>query len=82
MAVHCRAGLGRTGTLIGLYMMHEFEVDFRTALAWLRMCRPGSVVGEQQQFLQKMEHDLGKVMMGKEKWLKSDLKEINEEEVE
>ena len=56
LAVHCRAGLGRTGTLIGLYMMYKYEAfDVKSIIAWLRMCRPGSVVGEQQQFLVSMQ---------------------------
>lgn len=45
LAVHCRAGLGRTGTLIGLYMMHTHKCSARAAIGWLRLCRPGSVVG-------------------------------------
>ena len=45
LAVHCRAGLGRTGTLIGLYMMYKFHCSARAAIGWLRLCRPGSVVG-------------------------------------
>lgn len=52
LAIHCRAGLGRTGTLIGLYIMYKHGWSAKQAIAWLRLCRPGSVVGEQQQFMQ------------------------------
>lgn len=45
VAVHCRAGLGRTGTLIGLYIMHKFGFDARPLIAWMRICREGMVVG-------------------------------------
>ena len=47
LAVHCRAGLGRTGTLIGLYIMHKYGASAKEAIAWLRLCRQGSVVGDQ-----------------------------------
>ena len=47
VAVHCRAGLGRTGTLIGLYIMHKFGFDAKALIAWMRICRPGMVVGVQ-----------------------------------
>ena len=46
-----QAGLGRTGTLIGLYMMKHFGFTARETLGWLRIVRPGSVIGPQQQFL-------------------------------
>jgi hypothetical protein len=41
VAVHCRSGLGRTGTLIGLWLMRHRGFAAREAIAWVRIVRPG-----------------------------------------
>lgn len=55
IAVHCKAGLGRTGSLIGAYIIKHFHMTAREAIAWMRICRPGSVIGQQQGWLERIE---------------------------
>lgn len=55
VAVHCKAGLGRTGVLIGLFLMKHFSFTANEALGYLRLVRPGSVIGPQQHFLRDWE---------------------------
>eukprot|EP00293_Proteomonas_sulcata_P005833 CAMPEP_0184322088 /NCGR_PEP_ID=MMETSP1049-20130417/122785_1 /TAXON_ID=77928 /ORGANISM="Proteomonas sulcata, Strain CCMP704" /LENGTH=323 /DNA_ID=CAMNT_0026643111 /DNA_START=52 /DNA_END=1023 /DNA_ORIENTATION=- len=54
LAVHCLAGLGRTGTLIALWMMREYGFTAMEVIGYLRIIRPGSIIGPQQQYLRSV----------------------------
>ncbi|KAK9687113.1 Dual specificity phosphatase, catalytic domain [Popillia japonica] len=56
IGVHCKAGLGRTGSLIGAYIIKHYRMSARESIAWMRICRPGSVIGQQQGWLEKVEN--------------------------
>lgn len=43
--------ISRTGTLVARYLMQRYAFTGREALGWLRIVRPGSVVGAHQQKL-------------------------------
>ncbi|KFQ51969.1 Dual specificity protein phosphatase CDC14A, partial [Nestor notabilis] len=64
IGVHCKAGLGRTGTLIACYIMKHYKFTHAEAIAWIRICRPGSIIGPQQHFLEEKQAML---------WLEGDL---------
>nr|XP_033771880.1 dual specificity protein phosphatase CDC14A isoform X2 [Geotrypetes seraphini] len=70
IAVHCKAGLGRTGSLIACYVMKHYRFTHAEAIAWIRICRPGSIIGPQQHFLEENQTSLwiqGDIQRSKQK---------------
>jgi hypothetical protein len=56
VAVHCPSGLGATGTMIGLWIMRNMGWTGKQVMGWLRVVRPGSVLGGQQHYLDAMSN--------------------------
>lgn len=57
IAVHCRAGLGRTGCLIGAHLIYTHGFTANECIGYMRLIRPGMVVGPQQHWLYLHQND-------------------------
>jgi len=59
LAVHCKAGLGRTGTIVAAWLIREGGLSSATAIARVRMINRGFVQSAAQEaFLEALELDL------------------------
>jgi atypical dual specificity phosphatase len=56
VAVHCRMGRGRTGTVLAAFLMHNEGLTAREAMSRVRRARPGSVeTRHQEEALEQLE---------------------------
>ncbi|CAK59904.1 unnamed protein product (macronuclear) [Paramecium tetraurelia] len=74
VAVHCKAGLGRTGTLIAAYVIKHYRFPAPDFIGWIRICRPGSILGPQQIFLLQKQNWL--ISLGKDSQIWNQVKQI------
>ena len=58
IAVHCRAGLGRTGSLICAYLMQTYGLTADQAIGFIRVMRPGSILCDQPAWLRSIEKSI------------------------
>lgn len=57
IAIHCKAGLGRTGILICIWLIYKLNFKPKHAILWLRIYRPGSIHGYQGYFIKTLTKD-------------------------
>lgn len=41
--------------MIGYYLIKNFSFTAVESMSWIRLCRPGSIVGHQQDYLVELE---------------------------
>lgn len=55
LAVHCRAGLGRTGTMIGSYLIRRWGLGAKEVIGYCRVRRPGFFLTRQPRFMEAIQ---------------------------
>jgi atypical dual specificity phosphatase len=61
VAVHCAAGIGRTGTILACWFVREKGFSAQRAIDHVRRLRPGSIeTVEQEDFIHDFAEDVGK----------------------
>ncbi|EGR32754.1 hypothetical protein IMG5_071670 [Ichthyophthirius multifiliis] len=82
IAVHCKAGLGRTGSLIAMYAMKHYHFQASDFIGYIRIARPGSILGPQQFYLIERQQQMHKAGENSQIWksvkyLVSDIEDLN-----